>query len=210
MGQRKIFYLPWRYGLFIAIYAGSAALLTLMPLQVALMAGFDLAALAFIATLMPLYRHDARAMRKNARENDANREVILLITFAVMFVILVTIATELHARQSPDVVQLALILITLSLAWLFSNIVYALHYAYMFYRSDEQSKDCAGIDFPENKLPDYWDFTYFAFTLGMTFQTSDVSISSRAVRRVVLFHCLAAFVFNLGILAFTINVLGSN
>lgn len=210
MQQPKTFSLPWRYGLFLLVFVLSAPLALLFPWQATIMAGFDLAALAFIATLAPLYRHDPHAMRKNARENDANREGILLITFAVMLVILVTIATELHAKQQPNALLLTLILLTLSLAWLFSNIVYALHYAYLFYRSDEHSKDCAGIDFPDENLPDYWDFTYFAFTLGMTFQTSDVSISSRAVRRVVLFHCLAAFVFNLGILAFTINVLGSS
>ena len=61
---------------------------------------------------------------------------------------------------------------------------------------------------PGTDEPDYWDFVYFAFTLGMTFQTSDVSITDRRIRRVVLGHSLAAFVFNLGVLAFTINVLG--
>ena len=65
-----------------------------------------------------------------------------------------------------------------------------------------------GSTFPKCDEPDYWDFLYFSYTLGMTFQTSDVDITSRHIRKVVVGHCLAAFVFNLGVLAFTINVLG--
>ena len=64
------------------------------------------------------------------------------------------------------------------------------------------------LEFPKTDQPDYWDFIYFSTCLGMTFQVSDMTITSGRLRRVVTFHCLAAFVFNLGILAFTINVLG--
>ena len=112
-------------------------------------------------------------------------------------------------KGKNDTVALVLVLATLVIAWLFSNVIYALHYAHMFYsRDDDGEGDEAGICFPKTKEPDYWDFVYFSFTLGMTFQTSDVDISSQAVRRVVIGQCLAAFVFNLGVLAFTINVLG--
>ncbi|WP_430983547.1 DUF1345 domain-containing protein, partial [Escherichia coli] len=75
---------------------------------------------------------------------------------------------------------------------------------------DGDGKDAGGLEIPNCAEPDYWDFLYFSFTLGMTFQTSDVEISSRHIRRVTLGHCLAAFVFNIGVLAFTINVLGSS
>jgi uncharacterized membrane protein len=68
---------------------------------------------------------------------------------------------------------------------------------------------CTGFQFPGTKQPDYWDFVYFAFTCGMAFATSDVEITNQHVRRVVTVHCLAAFAFNIGVLAFTINVLGS-
>ena len=77
-----------------------------------------------------------------------------------------------------------------------------------FYAPGDDSGDAAGIEFPGTKSPDYWDFAYFSFTLGMTFQTSDVAVTSTAIRKVVLFHCFAAFVFNIGVIAFTINVLG--
>jgi uncharacterized membrane protein len=87
--------------------------------------------------------------------------------------------------------------------------VYTLHYAHLFYgRDDDGSGDAGGLDFPDTKEPDYWDFLYFSYTLGMTFQTSDVTIASRRMRRVALGQSLAAFVFNLGVLAFTINTIG--
>jgi len=111
-----------------------------------------------------------------------------------------------HGRIGDGVI--ALVLATLALAWLFSNTVYAMHYAHIFYLANDHGEDSGGLDFPETPEPRYWDFLYFAFTLGMTFQTSDVAVNSSAIRQTVLFHCLAAFVFNLGVIAFTINVLG--
>ena len=94
------------------------------------------------------------------------------------------------------------------LAWLFSNTVYALHYAHLFYQPGMTTGRIRAGSISRRDEPDYWDFVYFSFTLGMTFQTSDVEITSRDMRRVVIGQCLAAFVFNIGVLAFTINVLG--
>jgi uncharacterized membrane protein len=102
-----------------------------------------------------------------------------------------------------------MVVATLVLAWLFGNVVYALHYAHVYYQAGkDRGGDAAGISFPETKEPDYWDFVYFSFTLGMTFQTSDCDITAQAIRRISIGHCMAAFVFNLGVLAFTINALG--
>jgi uncharacterized membrane protein len=205
---RRRFVVPWRFGMFLALCFSALPLMAILPPDLALMAGFDVAALAFLVSLRSLYRHDQTRMRSHARDNDANRVVMLGVTVVVMLVLLVLVASELTQRGAPGAMTIALILATLALAWTFANIVYAFHYAYLYYSSDAAGRDRRGIDFPGSDEPDYWDFTYFAFTLGMTFQTSDASISSRAVRQTVTFHCLAAFVFNLGILAFTINVLG--
>ncbi len=123
-----------------------------------------------------------------------------------MTILLLSIASE-TVGQRPEPVTKVTIIITLILAWLFSNTVYAFHYAHLAY--SRPSAGCAGLDFPDTKEPVYWDFVYFAFTLGMTFQTSDVTISNGHIRKVVTVHSLAAFIFNIGVLAFTINVLGS-
>lgn len=173
------------------------------------MIGFDAASIVFLILMASLFRHgDAKSMRESAIRNDANRAGLLVITAIVMLVILVAVASELTARDAADPLKVALIIATLSLAWGFSNMVYALHYAHIYYTADPGGQDFGGIDFPGTKEPDYWDFTYFAFTLGMTFQTSDTDIRHRDIRRIATFHSLAAFIFNIGVLAFTINVMG--
>ncbi|HEY0413120.1 MAG TPA: DUF1345 domain-containing protein [Allosphingosinicella sp.] len=205
---------PARFILFVVALAASTAGLILSRLvdtRQAAMIGFDAAALLFLLSCIPLVASgDAATMRGHAERNDANRTLLLAVTGAVMFAILVAVASEV-AGGGPEPAQKLLVLATLVLAWLFSNTVYALHYAHLCYSPDgERRGGHQGLDFPDTPAPDYVDFAYFAFTLGMTFQTSDVSITSRRIRRIVTVHCLAAFVFNLGVLAFTINVLGSH
>ncbi len=201
---------PWRYGMFLALLALVAPLALWMPWHEAVMAGFDLAAIAFMISVVPLIDADAASMRRKAAANDANRELMLLLTGIVSLVILVAVGVAISQHGGPNGAMIALLLATLLIAWLFSNLVYAMHYAHIFYLPDKSGKDGGGLDFPEEDEPGYWDFLYFAFTLGMTFQTSDVSVTATAMRRTVLFQCLAAFLFNLGILAFTINVLGGS
>lgn len=173
------------------------------------MGGFDVAAIIFLLSALPLLStRDGSMIEDHARDNDANRAVLLGVTAIVMLVLLVSIAAE-AVGNTPQPFTKILIIVTLALAWLFSNSVYALHYAHLAY-GDRGGEKCGGLAFPGTKEPIYWDFVYFAFTLGMTFQTSDVEISDAHIRRVVTLHSLAAFVFNIGVLAFTINVLGSN
>ena len=69
----------------------------------------------------------------------------------------------------------------------------------LFYGDDDgDGADDGGLDIPDTKTPDYWDFAYFSFTLGMTFQTSDTQITGATMRRVALGHSMLAFVFNIG------------
>jgi len=175
------------------------------------MIGFDAAAAVFLACTVPLLRtHAADAMRRAAARNDANRAVLLALTVVSTLAVLAAVGGELLARGSTSDAKATLVIATLALAWLFANTVYALHYAHVFYLARPDGGDAGGLDFPECPAPDYTDFAYFAFTLGMTFQTSDVAIRTRALRRTVTLHALAAFVFNLGVVAFTINVLGGS
>lgn len=194
--------------MFLALLAAAAPLGWLMPWHEAVMAAFDCAALAFLIATLPLIKVDPASMRRNAQANDANRRLMLLLTGIVSLVVLVAVGAAVGQHGGPNATIIALLLSTLALAWLFSNLVYAMHYAHIFYVADDGGKDSGGLDFPGTEEPDYSDFLYFAFTLGMTFQTSDVAITATPMRRVVTAQCLAAFLFNLGILAFTINVLG--
>ena len=201
---------PWRYGMFLALLVLIAPLAMILPWHEAAMAGFDIAAIAVLVSAVPLLDADAQSMRRKALANDANRELMLLLTGIVCLVVLVAVGVAVSQHGGPNSAAVALLLATLLIAWLFSNLVYALHYAHIFYLARPDGKDGGGLDFPETDEPGYWDFLYFAFTLGMTFQTSDVSVTHVRMRRTVLFQCLAAFLFNLGILAFTINVLGGS
>lgn len=170
---------------------------------------FDGAAAVFLVSLWPLLSdNSAKSMRQHAQDNDAGRALVLGLTTLLTVVVMAAITGELPSAQKHELAAIAKLVGTLLLTWLFANTVYTLHYAHSFYSRDKaDGGDCGGIDFPGTKEPDYLDFAYFAFTLGMTFQTSDVSISNRSARRVALLHCAAAFVFNLGVIAFTINTL---
>jgi uncharacterized membrane protein len=203
---------PPRFILFILLLAlGVAGGTLLCGWRIGSMGGFDLAASVFLLSLVPLLRtRDAGSIRDHATANDANRVLLLGVTGAVTMVVLVTIAAELSAKADAAMWNKALIVATLALAWLFSNAVYALHYAHLYYSPSADGRgDQGGLDFQGDDEPGYWDFVYFAFTLGMTFQTSDTGIPSPKLRKVAVVHSFAAFVFNIGVLAFTINVLGS-
>lgn len=171
---------------------------------------FDVAALVFLVSLVPLVRwSDAKDMRQHSAANDANRGVMLVLTTLLGFAVMAAITGELDGARAGNGAAIAKLVGTLLLIWLFANAVYALHYAHIFYsRSDKDGRDVGGFDFPGTLTPDYRDFAYFAFTLGMTFQTSDVAITSRPLRHVALLHSFGAFVFNIGVIAFTINALG--
>ena len=173
------------------------------------MAGFDVAALVFLTSLVPLLRSNAADMRRHAATNDVNRGALLVLNGLMAAIVLVTVAAALGTKDTPSVAQKALVIGTLALSWLFFNAVYVLHYAHRHY-TEAQGADRGGLEFPGVEEPTYGDFAYFALTLGMTFQTSDVSSTDPALRRLALIHSLCAFAFNIGIVAFTVNVLGSS
>ncbi|MCC6829457.1 MAG: DUF1345 domain-containing protein [Novosphingobium sp.] len=172
---------------------------------------FDLAAFCFLASLVPLLRDSRIAdIRRHARQNDANRTLILIVTVLLTLVVMAAIGGELDRARQADLPAVVKLVATLLLTWLFANAVYGLHYAHAFYtrHGDGGGTDAGGLEFPGTKTPGYGDFAYFAFTVGMTFQTSDVAITTPGLRRIVLLHGFATFVFNIGVIAFTINVLG--
>ena len=193
---------------FVLLFAGVGAGLAVFPLAQAVMIGFDVATTVFLLACIPLFRHEAAAMRKAARENDANRFVLLVLTLILSLVILVTVGSELVGPGHPMAAEKLLIAATLALSWTGANMVYALHYAHLYYSRSDGGKDSAGLDFPgEHPEPDYADFVYFSFTIGVALQTSDVAVTSPGIRRVVTLHCVEAFLFNMGVLALAISIL---
>ena len=199
---------PPRFVAFMLMLLAASTALWLKGLSPAhaFVLGFDAAAMLFLLLAAPLLKsHSPENLRVHAAANDANRGTMLVLTSMVMLAILMALVALLPNAQT--LWHKSTIILTLALAWLFSNSIFALHYAHLYYRDDGTAE--GGLGFPGKSPPDYGDFLYFAFTLGMTFQTSDVSVETPALRRIVTLHSLAAFVFNLGVLAFTINALSS-
>lgn len=198
---------PPRFLLFLALFAAGLALaIPMLDWVRGTLAAFDVAAAVFLLSLIGLFRRgEAERMREASRRNDANRVLLLVFTAVVTFVVLVMVGAAV--QQADDPLAVALVIATLLLAWLFSNVVYALHYADLFYTQDDDG-DAGGLKFRECDEPDYWDFMYFSATLGMAFATSDTLITSRGIRRVALGQTMAMFVFNLGVIAFAVGALG--
>lgn len=195
---------------FVLLVAGTGGAWNWTEPATAVMAGFDLAALSFLLSCLPLFRHEAEEMRRSASENDANRATLVAVAAILSFVILVAVAGKLTGDKQLTLVETILVVATLMVAWIFANFVYALHYAHLYYSTQDGGKDHAGLDFPGKPAePDYWDFIYFSFTLGVALQTSDVSITAPDIRKVVTLHCIEAFFYNLGILALAVNVLAN-
>lgn len=202
---------PARFLAFFAVSGLSAGALgaTTEPLM-AWILGFDVGAATFLVSLLPLtYGARGDEIRRHARDNDANRVLVLLVTILVASVVLSALA--LASLDAPNgIAARTATMVTLLLCWLFVNAVFTLHYAHLFYSESHAGGDSGGLEFPRCPAPDYLDFAYFALTVGMTFQTSDVQVTCSRVRRVVTLHALASFVFDLGVVAFAINVIGAS
>jgi uncharacterized membrane protein len=163
---------------------------------------FDTAALIFLAGLFWMFAHSPVAtIRARVPKQDAGRWGVLWSGVAVSSVAIVALGVELHAAETGGVIEVAIGAMSLVLSWCVLNTMFALNYAHEYYMGKDKA-----LEFPGTDEPDYWDFMYFAFVLGMTFQVSDVAIARRSVRRVALVHGIIAFFFDVFILALSVNV----
>jgi len=125
--------------------------------------------------------------------------------FAATFVL-----TRARALQGEEAtIVLILLLTTTIISWLLTHTAFTLRYAHLFYRGGVD--DEGGIQFSQDtddkpETPDYLDFAYFAFTIGMCFQVSDSAVSDRGIRRTVLAHAMLSFAYNTGIIALVLSI----
>jgi len=186
----------------------------------AVLAGFDAGALVFIVGTLNLMRgSETNDMRQRAAANDPDAHILLAVAMLIVGVVLAAVTVELTGIGGGHGTGLALSGLTILLAWVFTNLLFALHYAHRFYapgdpddepgRGDGDPQDSGGLEFPGKAMPVYSDFAYFSFVLGMTFQVSDVVITSAELRRFALYHALAAFLFNIVVVALSVSLLGS-
>ena len=150
---------------------------------------------------------------QHAKEEDGSRVfvyfVILLSSFASLFNVLLLISSD-DATRTATFIYVPLTILGMLLSWMMVHITFAFHYAHLFYDDDDEGnshKHAGGLNFPKENKPDYLDFAYFSFIIGMTFQVSDVQITSRNLRRLVLLHSLLAFGLNTFVVALTINLI---
>lgn len=200
-----------RYLLFLAaLLVAPWPLLSVMRKVEAVVTAFDLAVIVFTLSCIPLWRGGtADVMRRQAKRDDAGQVLLLLLTGLISSIILAALGTLVLDNQSLVPGEIALLVVTLLACWTFANLIYAFHYARLYY-SSRDGGDHEGLDFPGGCVPDFADFVNFAFVIGMTCQTADIEITDSDLRRVSTFHGLFAFAFNLGILALTVNVLASS
>ena len=154
-------------------------------------------------------------IRWRARVTDEGKWAILILTTlaasASLGAIFAQLAVTKDMKGLTQGLHLGLAGLTIVSAWIFIHLSFALHYAHEYFdetkgKDGEKSERRGGLNFPNTEEPDYWDFLYFSFIIGVASQTADVSITSKAMRRTSLAHSVLSFFFNSAILALTINI----
>lgn len=144
-----------------------------------------------------------------SRLEDSSRTLIstFVLVAAVASLYAVIVLLDSADKTSSEWPRNRLLAISaIASAWLLVHTVFTLRYAHLYYGNDlKQKKKPGGLDFPSEPEPDYLDFAYFSFVIGMTSQVSDVAVSSKPMRRTALVHGLLSFGFNAIIIALTVG-----
>jgi uncharacterized membrane protein len=149
----------------------------------------------------------AAQINEHYRDEDPTAPVILVVSVIAAILAMVSIVAFLsmldrlsHAERSLHV---ALAAFTVVDAWMLIPTMFTMHYADMFYSAEP---DARPLRFPDTRMPEFWDFAYFSFTIAAACQTADVSTTPGAIRKVLIVHSILSFFFNAAILGFAINV----
>jgi uncharacterized membrane protein len=156
-----------------------------------------------------MLEHDVRLIQSRAVTQDEGRLTILALVVGAAAAVLVAVGTQLVQVKSLEGSErdwhLVLAGLTVVTSWLFTQVLFALHYAHDFYMARHRGQ-ADPLAFPGTRDPGYGDFFYFACVIGTSGQTADVSFTGRAMRPVGTLHCVLAFFFNATLLALSINV----
>lgn len=145
--------------------------------------------------------------KAHANFEDAGRAsiflLVLLSTFAGLLAVFILLA-KVRDQQQTNWVNVVLCMLGMFLSWFLVHTLYTTRYAHLYY-DEKNGKIAGGLKFPEDRSPDFIDFAYHSFVIGMTFQVSDVTTTTRQMRHITLWHSLISFIFNTCIVALTIN-----
>jgi len=195
---------------FISIVVGLVALFILpthFPAVTRLLIAWDgSVSLYLILAFTTVFLCGEEDMRRLAARQDDGRYFILALTSFAALASIAAIVLELGASKHQPA-YLALAVFTIALSWASIHTTFALHYAHEYYRGD----DIGGLAFPGDgdERPDYWDFVYFSFVVGMTAQVSDVGITDKMIRRTATVHGVISFIFNTALVALMVNIAAS-
>lgn len=164
-----------------------------------------------LLALRMMYGATPQDIKRRAGIEEEGRGMMLGLIVAASAATFIAIGSELSQAQTATgtarALHLGLALATIFGSWLFMNFAFATHYAHEFHTVQKDAKGAPKpLNFPGESEPDYWDFLYFAMVIGTTFQTSDVDINSRVLRRNVLLHGLVSFFYNTAVIALTVNI----
>ncbi len=159
------------------------------------------------------FKSSINHITKRAQSDDGSRIFVFFIVLLSSFASMITVTMLIVTKDVGDVtkeIYLPIIIGGMMLSWIMVHTTFCFHYARLYYNDYRRTnKNIAALSFPEEEHPDYLDFAYFSFVIGMTFQVSDVEINSRIIRRVALAHSLLAFALNTFVVALTINLIAS-
>jgi uncharacterized membrane protein len=203
-----------RWRLLLSALIGLVAIV-LMPgdlrFVTRMLIGWDIGVGLYIGLCLWMFSHyDMSHIRRQSVLQDEGRYVIPVLTVSAALASLAAILIELRTATggaTREPLALALAVVTILLSWTFIHTIFALHYAHEFYTG--RHGQGGGLEFPGGEKPTYWDFVYFSFVIGMTSQVSDVAVSSSTIRQTVAAHGFVSFVFNVALLALTINIAAS-
>jgi len=196
--------------LFIAVLLG-LAVAAFLPAEwraaTRSLVGWDVALTLYLGLAFRLMTNsDANRIRRRAALQDEGRFTVLALVVGAAMASLIAILAELGGA-SREPAHLVLAAVTILLSWAFTHTIFAIHYAHEHY--SEKALKGGGLKFPGEETPDYWDFVYFSFVVGMTSQVSDVAVTTRPLRRLVAAHGAVSFIFNATLLALTVNMAAS-
>jgi uncharacterized membrane protein len=203
----------------IAALLAMAIYLVSFPLEIGLriLLAYDFSVAMFLALL--LYRINnitAEDLKDyyDDREPSSRYAMVAAVVFSSLSMAGVGLMADISQNWRPIQanVHTVLSLLAIVLSWILLHAFYAFHYAHLYYDVDEGNPErpmMKGLNFPSDELPDYWDFLYYSFTIAMCYQTSDVTVVSRSMRRVTLFHAVLSFLYVTAILGLVINILSN-
>jgi len=202
--------------LFVGLAVGLLSYFPLMgvqPLATRIVLAWDVGVAVYLGlTAVLFFKSDHTNISADAQRQQEGEWSIFALTLlgAVMSLVAIFLFSHAAGKKTHESYYLGFVIVTLALSWLTTNIVFAYRYAHEYYAKDLDPNEIdRGLEFPGDENPDYLDFVYFSFVLGMTFQVSDVNVRSKKMRRLATLQGLIGFLFNTVILAVTVNVAAS-